>query len=168
MAAQVRADPGAVLKLRCLFLKLRSLLEVPCCAWARRGPRARAHLARLLLRPCRLLPLPAAGARQLSLQPLDPQPVIWCFSIRNSCLCLASLDWPGCPSRKLPPSACAEPGHHVSFMGRILLLGHGRFYRLHLRATVQGMPHRKVRWRLSCRLCHGVTPSTGIMCESVK
>ena len=29
VAAQVRADPGAVLKLRCLFLKLRSLLEVP-------------------------------------------------------------------------------------------------------------------------------------------
>ena len=27
--AQVRGDPGTVLKLRCLFLKLRSLLEVP-------------------------------------------------------------------------------------------------------------------------------------------
>ena len=26
---QVRADPGTVLKLRCLFLKMRSLLEVP-------------------------------------------------------------------------------------------------------------------------------------------
>ena len=26
---QVRGDPGTVLKLRCLFLKLRSLLEVP-------------------------------------------------------------------------------------------------------------------------------------------
>ena len=26
---QVRGDPGTVLKLRCLFLKMRSLLEVP-------------------------------------------------------------------------------------------------------------------------------------------
>jgi hypothetical protein len=29
LRAQVQADPGVVMKLRCLFMKMRSLMEVP-------------------------------------------------------------------------------------------------------------------------------------------
>lgn len=58
--AQVRGDPGTVLKLRCLFLKLRSLLEVPLLRVGQARspalvPTSRVYSSALVAFSCRLL-----------------------------------------------------------------------------------------------------------------
>ena len=67
VAAQVRADPGAVLKLRCLFLKLRSLLEVPLLRLGQArspalAPTSRVYSSALVAFSRRLLQVPKGSS----------------------------------------------------------------------------------------------------------
>ena len=71
VAAQVRADPGAVLKLRCLFLKLRSLLEVPLLRMGQArspglAPTTRVYSSALVAFSRRLLQVPSRSVRSPS------------------------------------------------------------------------------------------------------
>ena len=68
---QVRADPGTVLKLRCLFLKMRSLLEVPLLRMGQaRSPSlavtSRVYSSALVAFSCRLLQASTSATRKLS------------------------------------------------------------------------------------------------------